>query len=140
MTDVAAVALLRDNDSVLLQHRDNKPELNHAGLWVLPGGHREPSETIEQCAKREFLEETAYRCTDLHWLLWRNVETDKGNHYRLTVFWAWYDETQPVRCLEGQDLRFIKRAHASTLPSPKFLVDLWDRSIIAARSHHERQL
>ena len=139
LTDVAAVALLRENNSVLLQHRDDKPGLNHAGLWVLPGGHREPSETIEQCARREFFEETAYQCKDLHWLLSCDVETDKGNQYQLAVFWALYDEKQPVRCLEGQDLKFVKREDASTLRQPEFLTDLWDRSIVAAqvqREHH----
>jgi len=138
LKDVAAVALLRGDGSVLLQHRDLKPGLNHSGLWVLPGGHRENSETIEECAKREFFEETAYRCTKLHWLLRRPVQTDIGDYYQLTVFWLHYDGIQQLQCLEGQDLRFIDRAMVETLPAPDFLVDLWDRAIAAEKLHHER--
>ncbi len=135
---MAAVALLRNDGSVLLQHRDNKPGLNHAGLWVLPGGHREPGETIEQCARREFVEETAYWCADLHWLLSRDVQTDLGDRYRLTVFWSRYDDMQPVKCFEGQDLRFVERVVALELPAPEFLVELWDRSITAAQTYRAR--
>src|SRR5207244_7304545 len=57
---VAGVVLLRDDNSALLQLRDNKPGLNAAGLWVFPGGHCEPGESIEAGARREFREETGY--------------------------------------------------------------------------------
>jgi len=43
---VGGVVLLRDDNSALLQLRDNKPGLNAAGLWVFPGGHCEPGELI----------------------------------------------------------------------------------------------
>ena len=57
---VAAVFLIRPDGSVLLQHRDDKPGLRHANMWVPPGGHCEPGETPRECAQREFLEETCY--------------------------------------------------------------------------------
>ena len=44
---VAGVVLLRDDNAALLQLRDNKPGLNAAGLWVFPGGHCEPGESLE---------------------------------------------------------------------------------------------
>ena len=33
---VAAVFLLRDDGAVLLQHRDDKPDISHPGQWVPP--------------------------------------------------------------------------------------------------------
>src|SRR5439155_24976223 len=44
---VGGVVLLRDDNAALLQLRDNKPGLNAAGLWVFPGGHCEPDESLE---------------------------------------------------------------------------------------------
>jgi 8-oxo-dGTP pyrophosphatase MutT (NUDIX family) len=36
---------------------------SHAGQWALPGGRREPHESIEQTAVRELLEETGLKVT-----------------------------------------------------------------------------
>src|SRR5256885_7870725 len=62
---IGGVVLLRDDNSALLQLRDNKPGLNAAGLWVFPGGHCEPGESIEAGARKEFREETGYECGGL---------------------------------------------------------------------------
>ena len=58
---VGAVFLLRKDGAALLQLRDEKPGLRHAGKWVPPGGHAEDWEKIEDCASREFYEETNYK-------------------------------------------------------------------------------
>src|ERR1044071_3894179 len=65
---VGGVVLLRDDHAALMQLRDNKPGLNAAGLWVFPGGHCEPGESLEAGARREFQEETGYVCAALQWL------------------------------------------------------------------------
>ena len=57
---VGALFLLRDDGALLLQLRDEKPNLRHAGMWVPPGGHIEADESVEQGTRREFLEETDY--------------------------------------------------------------------------------
>ena len=49
---VGALFLFRKEDqSLLLQLRDEKPNLRHAGLWVPPGGHIEQGETLQQSAE-----------------------------------------------------------------------------------------
>ena len=128
-SQVAGIILLRDDGAALLQHRDDKPGLRHAGMWVMPGGHCDPGETIEICARRELLEETAYDCEDLYWL--SAFDDGEDPDCRCIMFWARYDGCQPVQCLEGQALKFVPRAQASTYPIPVYLLELWDMAIAA---------
>lgn len=129
---VAAVLLLRADGAALLQHRDSKPGLPHASMWVPPGGHCEPGEPLNACARRELLEETAYDCPDLRWLLVMRDSVD-GEAYPLAVFWAPYDERQVPQCLEGQALQFVSRARAADFPIPEYLVRIWDFALEAQR-------
>lgn len=127
---VGGIVLLRSDGATLLQHRDEKPGLPHAGLWVFPGGHCEFGEPIEDCARREFLEETGYRCNELSELETIHELTVEGfPAIHLTVFWSRYDGVQPVRCLEGQAVAFIERAHANRHPMPDYLLRLWDLAL-----------
>jgi 8-oxo-dGTP diphosphatase len=130
---VTVVVLLREDGAALLQHRDDKPGLRHAGRWVIPGGHCEPGETLEASARRELREETAYDCDALQWLVTREGRHDPGHPpYRLSVFWGRYDGQQSIRCLEGQALKFIQRADAHRYSIPEFLLGIWDEAIAAA--------
>jgi ADP-ribose pyrophosphatase YjhB (NUDIX family) len=130
---VTAVVLLRNDGAALFQLRDDKPDLRHAGRWVIPGGHQEPGETLEASARRELREETAYDCGPLQWLSTLDDRHDpRYPAYRLVVFWGRYDGRQPVRCLEGQALRFIERAQAASYAIPAYLVGLWDGALAAS--------
>ena len=130
---MAGIVLLREPDgAALLQHRDDKPGLPHANLWVPPGGHCDDDEPWLSCAAREFLEETGYRCAHLRLL----AEIDVDNvpfspPLRLRVFWDVYDGRQGVVCREGQALEFVTRGAAPGLAIPSYLVDLWDRALEA---------
>lgn len=129
---VAAVFLLRSDGAALFQLRDDKPNLRHAGMWVPPGGHQEPWEPIAACARRELREETGYDCPDPRRLAaFTDDQGDGWPPYELTVFWARYDGAQPLRCMEGRDLRFIERREAATFPIPSYLVPIWDMAIAA---------
>jgi 8-oxo-dGTP diphosphatase len=127
---VGGIVLLRADGAALLQHRDDKPGLPHAGLWVFPGGHCEPGEAIENCARREFLEETAYQCGELHPLeTVRELSVEGFPAIDLTVFWCRYDGVQSVQCLEGQALAFIERSRADGYPMPDYLLRMWDLAL-----------
>jgi 8-oxo-dGTP diphosphatase len=127
---VGGIVLLRSDGAALLQHRDDKPGLPHAGLWVFPGGHCDEDESVEPCARREFLEETGYQCNELHELeTIRNLSVEGFPAIQLTVFWSRYDGVQAVRCLEGQALAFIERSHAERYPMPNYLLRMWDLAL-----------
>jgi 8-oxo-dGTP diphosphatase len=124
---VAGVVLLREDGAALLQLRDDKPGLNAAGQWVFPGGHCEPGETLEAAARREFEEETGYRCDALDPITTFEHPSDDGRlTYRLTMFSCAYDGAQPVHCYEGQRVEFVRRDHAAALPMPAYLLPIWD--------------
>jgi 8-oxo-dGTP pyrophosphatase MutT (NUDIX family) len=130
---IGAVILLRGDGAALLQLRDCKEELRNAGMWVPPGGHAEPSETIETCAHREFLEETDYNCSKLQLLTDFEDCVEGWPSYQITVFWACFDGIQKTRCNEGQALEFIRREDASSYSIPSYLMNIWDMAISAAK-------
>ena len=132
---VCAVALLNKQGEALLQHRDEKPGLRASGQWVFPGGHIEPGESLEEGAKREFLEETGYVCSGLKWLLSiDDVFYPEFPSYPLHIFQADYDGVQQVKCMEGQELRFVGMPEASQLPMPTYQKWIWQFTLEAVKS------
>lgn len=131
---VAGVALLRADGAVLLQLRDNKPGLPAAGQWVLPGGHCELEETCQDCARREFGEETGYDCPELLPLTeFYYTSPDNGQLYWLSFWWTRYDGVSPLRCFEGQEVRFILRNEVADKPTPDYLPGVLDAVLVAEK-------
>lgn len=128
---VAGVVLLRADGAALLQLRDDRAGLRLAGNWVFPGGHSDPGETADACARREFLEETAYACGALE-LLVDFLDDTEFPPQQLTFFWARYDGLQTPRCLEGQALEFVARANSAARRAPCYLLRVWDLALAAA--------
>ena len=129
---VVAIWLLRRDGAALLQHRDDKSGLRHAGMWVPPGGHAESGESMLDCARRELREETEYDAPDLRFLISGDRAYEDGTTYRATYFWCWYDEVQSVVCHEGQELAFVERSLAANYPILAYLFDVWDAAVAAA--------
>jgi 8-oxo-dGTP pyrophosphatase MutT (NUDIX family) len=134
---VAAIWLLRRDGTALLQHRDDKPDLRHPGLWVPPGGHADPGESMLECARRELKEETEYDAPDLQFLMRLDRVHEDGVQFQVSYFWCWYDEIQPTVCHEGQELTFVKRSHAVDYHMLDFLIEVWDAAIVVANSTTE---
>ena len=133
---VCGVVLLRSDGAALLQLRDDKLGIQDPGIWVFPGGHVEPGESLESGARREFLEETCYRCGEL-WELARFSAKDLGysGGSVFAFFWCKLDAEQKIECREGQELRFISRKVAERLPKRDYLVTLWDMALTASGIH-----
>ena len=57
-TRLASCMVIQDEQNrVLITKRSTNLKL-FGGAWVLPGGHIEPGESLEECAVREIYEET----------------------------------------------------------------------------------
>lgn len=132
---VAGVVLLRENGAALLQHRDDKPGLSASGQWVFPGGHCETSESCRDCARREFLEETGYDCTDLRPLIeFPHTCPATGRSLTMSFWWAQYDGITPTHCYEGQELRFLAREEIARHLIPDYILRVWDFALVAEKT------
>jgi len=129
-TPVAAVILWRSDNAVLLQHRDDKPGLPYSGYWTPPGGHCEPEETLEECARREFLEETAYHCLSLKFVgrVFEDQVPESAPHW-VTFFSSRFDQEQIIECREGQALEFVQRRDVNNYQMPRYIVSMWDLAL-----------
>lgn len=112
--DVAA-AVIRQDDKLLIALRP--PEGMLGGLWEFPGGKQEPGETLEECLRREILEELG-------------VEIDVGQpvitvkhgytHFKitLTAFWCRLRQGTP-QSIKVADWRWVTLAELEGLPFPR---------------------
>jgi 8-oxo-dGTP pyrophosphatase MutT (NUDIX family) len=66
----AAVFMLTKDGRLVLQLRDDKPDIHYPNMITAFGGGAEPDETPVECALRELAEETGIqaRAEDLTWL------------------------------------------------------------------------
>ena len=114
----------------LFQLRDNLPGLPYANQWVFPGGHVDSGESIENGARREFLEETGYVCGKLKYLCDGHVII-RDIPVAVSLYWEIYDKQQKIECYEGQEMRFLRRDMSATFAIPQHLLPWWDQAIKA---------
>jgi ADP-ribose pyrophosphatase YjhB (NUDIX family) len=102
----------------------------NAGTWALPGGHLEFSESLEQCAHRELLEETGInaRIEDIKFLTAANTIFEKEQKHYVTIFmgcWLNGDPVPQVRWLALQQnmLLFMNDADMVSLLNRRNVTD-----------------
>jgi len=104
-----------------MQLRDNKKNITHPNKWVFPGGHLRKKETKVNAAKREFFEETNYKCKKVEYLMEINLSMLDKNKLKIFYFLSKYKKGQKIICKEGQDLKFFSIRQALKLRTPKYL-------------------
>lgn len=118
MRQYVGIILVKDDGSVLSQHRDNKPGILGPNTWSVVGGKKEDDdESLENAAVRELKEETNYVIDPeiLEILATDVYQTERGVDVQRTIFCARYDGTQPINTNEGQEIRFISVPELNSL-------------------------
>ena len=110
---IASALLYNPRGEVLLQHRDDKPDIAHPNLWSLFGGHKEAGEELSEALVREVGEEIGFVPTTFYF--WTTARQPGVVFY---IYLVPLDE--PLGALElneGQDFGFFEPSAAlRTLP------------------------
>ncbi|KKU18047.1 MAG: MutT/nudix family protein [Candidatus Pacebacteria bacterium GW2011_GWB1_47_8] len=111
-----AVMIIRDRKILL-----GKRLTSHGtGTWHLPGGHLEFMETVEDCARREVLEETGLEIENVELGPYTNDFFVKENKHYITLFVLCTAKGKP-RAMEPEKCVEWKWFEWDNLPKPLFL-------------------
>lgn len=106
------------NNKVLLGKRKNS---HGEGTWCFPGGHLEFNEEIEECGKREVLEETGIKIKNIKLGPFTNdIFKKEGKHY-VTLFLISDYDSGKVRVMEPDKFEKWGWFEWGKLPKPLFL-------------------
>lgn len=115
----ADTVLFRWHDSVkevLLVLRRYEP---FKGLWALPGGHVEPTETCFEAARRELMEETGIYARDLHEIgVFDGIGRDPRGRAFSVAFSGWLGPLDSHTAVGGDDAVDAQWWPVSALPHP----------------------
>ncbi len=110
--------ILYKDGKVLMGKRKNS---HGAGAWSFPGGHLEFMEEIEDCAKREVLEETGVEIKNIERVNYTNdFYKDLDKHY-ITCFVKADYASGEVQVMEPEKCESWEWFSRTELPSPLFL-------------------
>ncbi len=107
-------------DGKILMHK--RKNAHGDGTWSLPGGHLEWNETVEECAKREVLEESGIEIKNLRHAGFTSGDffPKEGKHYVTLYIVADYDSGE-VRDMEPDKSEKWSWFEWGSIPKPLFL-------------------
>lgn len=103
-----AALLVNDDGQYLLHLRDAHKPIWASGLWALPGGGREPDESLQVCIERELREEAGLHIADLRPFA---IIDDPATDGPVQVYaGTWNGDPAALSVTEGIMLRWTKAA------------------------------
>ncbi len=110
------IIIVKDG-KILMGQRKNS---HGSGAWSFPGGHLEFNETIEDCARREILEETGLTVGEIKQLAFTNdIFPAEGKHY-VTLFLITNYLGGELKNLEPEKLERWDWFNWKQMPAPLF--------------------
>ena len=109
--DAVSLIILR-GDEVLVERRALH-KATDPSIVVIPGGHVEEGETLEEACKRELKEELDLGCSEFRFLdrmLWKTPKEIQNVHYCICEGWSGVPKT-----LEADEIFFIKQSDFSPI-------------------------
>jgi 8-oxo-dGTP diphosphatase len=111
------VCVIKDG-KVLLGKRKNA---HGEGAWCFPGGHLEFNENIEDCARREVLEETDLSIKNLRFGPYTNDIFKKENTHYVTLFVIADYDSGELKIMEPEKCEKWDWFEWNKLPEPLFI-------------------
>lgn len=109
---------VRRDGRFIMQRRKNA---HGDGTWSLPGGHLEFGESVEDCARREVMEELGVTLRDPRIVTFTNdVFADEGKHYITIFVVSDFGAGEPLICEPEKSERF-GWFEWNDMPQPLFL-------------------
>lgn len=118
-TQSVGAVLVNSRGQILLQQREDKPELLFPGHWSTFGGAVEPDETPDEAVQRELLEEIELSPALTLWQTFEHKYVYRGRPTVVEQF-MYYGavalEADQIALNEGKALGFFSRSDLDTLP------------------------
>jgi 8-oxo-dGTP diphosphatase len=115
---VGVAILIIQDFKILLGKRKNS---HGQGTWATPGGHLEFGETLEECTKRELLEETSLQAGSIKKFWFTNdIHVQEDKHY-ITIFMLVDKFSGELKNLEPDKCEHWQWFDLNNVPSPLFL-------------------
>ena len=115
---VGVGVIIKNKGKILLLKRKGS---HGEGTWAPPGGHLEFNERIEECVKREVIEETGLILDKIKFIgVTNDIFREEGKHY-ITIFMSCESKTDEVEIKEKDKCAAMGWFEWKKLPEPLFL-------------------
>ena len=91
------------------------------GSWCLPGGHLEFNEELEDCARREVMEEAGVKIKNIRFSTITNDIFKKEEKHYITIFMLSDWDSGKVKVMEPHKCEEWRWVSKDNLPKPLFL-------------------